>query len=97
MKRGTKGEGTNGENGEGEEMKYRKPVVTPLANIDPGGAQKRKTSGTLTPDILEKLGKQLSGYYGGLIEPIPDRFAKILRELDKPGNLDKPSKKDSSE
>ena len=84
--------GTNGEgNGEGEEMKYRKPVVTPVANVDPSIMQKRKTSGTLTPDILEKLGKQLRGYYDGLIAPIPDRFANILRELDKPG------KKESSE
>ena len=84
MKRGTNGERTNGE---GEEMKYRKPVVTPVANLDPD-TQKRKDAGTLTPDILEKLGNQLRGYYDGLIEPIPDRFAKILRELDKPGNKD---------
>jgi hypothetical protein len=77
MKRGT--------NGEGEEMKYRKPVVTPVANIDPGAAQQRKPTGTLGPDTLEKLGKQLRGYYDGLIEPVPDRFKKILSHLDKPG------------
>jgi len=77
MKRGT--------NGEGEEMKYRKPVVTPVANIDQGELQRRKLHGTLGPDILEKLGNQLRGYYDGLIEPVPERFMKILRELDKSG------------
>jgi hypothetical protein len=64
-------------------MKYRKPVVTPVTSIDT--LQRRKTSGTLGPDIMEKLGKQLRGYYDGLIEPVPERFMKILRELDKPG------------
>jgi hypothetical protein len=72
----------SGTNGEGEEMK--KPMVTPVANIDPDAAQRRKPPGALGPDILDKLGKQLRGYYDGLIEPIPERFMKILRELDKP-------------
>ena len=66
-------------------MKYRKPVVTPVTSIEHSAIQRRKTSGTLGPDILEKLGKQLRGYYDGLIEPVPERFMKILRELDKPG------------
>ena len=64
-------------------MKYRKPVVTPVTNVDT--IQRRKASGTLGPDIMEKLGKQLRGYYDGLVEPVPERFMKILRELDKPG------------
>jgi hypothetical protein len=74
-----------GRNGEGEEMKYRKPVVTPVANINQGAIERRKPAGTLGPDIMEKLGKQLRGYYDGLIEPIPERFKNILRQLDKPG------------
>jgi hypothetical protein len=74
-----------GTNGEGEEMKYRKPVVTPVTSIDPGAIEQRNPPGTLSPEILDKLGKQLRGYYDGLIEPIPERFMKILRQLDKPG------------
>jgi hypothetical protein len=90
MKRGT--------NGEGEEMNDRKPVGKPVANMHQEVMQKGKGSGTLTPDILEKLGKQLQGYYDGLIEPIPDRFAKILGQFDKPGDkFKKPGDKDPSE
>jgi hypothetical protein len=73
MKRGT--------NGEGEEMKDRRPVVTPVANID---QSQRKPGATLSPEILEKLGNQLRGYFDGLIEPVPERFKKILHQLDKP-------------
>jgi hypothetical protein len=67
-------------------MKYRKPVVTPVTSIEQAATLRRKASGTLGPDILDKLGKQLRGYYDGLIEPVPDRFMKILRQLDKPGD-----------
>jgi len=76
MKRGT--------NGEGAGMKYTTPVVTPVENIEEDAIERRK-AGTLSPDTMEKLGKQLRGYYDGLIEPIPERFMKILRQLDKPG------------
>ena len=70
-----------GPNGEGEHT----AVGTPVPNTGPGAAERRKPAGTLGPDIMDKLGKQLRGYYDGLIEPIPERFMKILRQLDKPG------------
>jgi|SRR5579871_2519606 len=70
--------GTNGEGG-------HTPVGTPVPNPDAGLTERRKPPGTLSPDTMDKLGKQLRGYYDGLIEPIPDRFMQILRQLDKPG------------
>jgi hypothetical protein len=36
----------------------------------------------LTRDIQAKLGQQLRSYYDGLIEPTPDRFVDLLRQLD---------------
>jgi hypothetical protein len=32
----------------------------------------------------------LRAYYDGLIEPAPDRFAELLRRLDKPGDKEGP-------
>jgi Anti-sigma factor NepR len=43
----------------------------------------------LTRDIQAKLGLQLRAYYDGLIEPTPNRFVDLLRQLDeKPGGKD---------
>ena len=35
-------------------------------------------------DIQAKIGQQLRSYYDTLIEPTPDRFADLLRQLDNP-------------
>ena len=45
---------------------------------------------SLGRDIQAKIGQQLRAYYDGLIEPTPDRFADLLRQLDKSGDKDKP-------
>ena len=41
---------------------------------------------SLGRDVQAKIGQQLRAYYDGLIEPTPDRFADLLRQLDKSGN-----------
>ncbi len=46
---------------------------------------KRGKGGGLGRDVQAKIGQQLRSYYDGLIEPTPDRFVDLLRELDKPG------------
>jgi Anti-sigma factor NepR len=64
-------------------MKDRKPVSpTPPADTT---AKRGKISASLGPEIQAKIGTQLRAYYAGLIEPTPDRFVELLRELDKPG------------
>ena len=45
---------------------------------------------SLGRDIQAKIGQQLRAYYDGLIEPTPERFAELLRQLDKSGDKDKP-------
>ncbi len=37
-------------------------------------------------DVQAKIGQQLRAYYDGLLEPTPDKFADLLRQLDKPGD-----------
>jgi len=51
--------------------------------------QRRKTSGTLGPDIQAKIGKQLHAYYEGLIGPIPERFRELLQQLDQADSKEK--------
>jgi hypothetical protein len=60
-------------------------------------SRRRKTGGSLNRDIQGKIGKQLRAYYGGLIEPTPDRFVELLRQLDKPADKLKSDDKGSSE
>jgi hypothetical protein len=51
-----------------------------------GSASKRgKAAASLNPEIQAKLGQQLRSYYAGLIEPTPERFVELLRQIDKPG------------
>ena len=45
---------------------------------------KRKETGALGREVQAKIGQQLRSYYDGLIEPTPDRFADLLKQLDKP-------------
>jgi len=59
---------------------------------DTTATKRGKPSASLGPDIQSKIGKQLRAYCAGLIEPPPDRFVELLRELDRPGgnaDLDK--------
>jgi len=64
-------------------MKDRKPV-SPTPPADTTATKRGKTSASLGPEIQAKIGTQLRAYYAGLIEPTPDRFVELLRELDKP-------------
>ena len=48
-------------------------------------AKKAKGQAALGREIQAKIGQQLRAYYDALIEPTPDRFADLLRQLDKPG------------
>jgi len=68
-------------------MKDRKP----LNNEEETGAmdtptviRRGKGQTGLTRDIQAKIGQQLRSYYDTLIEPTPDRFADLLRQLEKP-------------
>jgi hypothetical protein len=63
-------------------MRDRKPPALPATAT---ATKRGKTSASLGPDIQSKIGKQLRAYYAGLIEPTPDRFVELLRQLDKPG------------
>jgi hypothetical protein len=51
----------------------------------PPATRRGKGHAGLTRDIQAKIGQQLRAYYDGLLEPTPDRFAELLRELDKSG------------
>ena len=71
-------------------MKYRnKAGSASVASTDPSAMQRRKTSGTLGPDIQAKIGKQLHAYYEGLIGPIPERFLELLQRLDQADSEEK--------
>ncbi len=41
-----------------------------------------KQGAGLGRDVQAKIGQQLRAYYDGLIEPTPDKFADLLRQLD---------------
>ncbi len=65
-------------------MRDRKPA-NPALPADPP-TKRGKNPASLGPDIQSKIGKQLRAYYAGLIEPTPDRFVDLLRQLDQPGD-----------
>jgi hypothetical protein len=68
-------------------MKDRKSDDLLPVQPDPMNAQaaaKRKDA-SLGREVQAKIGQQLRAYYDGLIEPTPDRFADLLRQLEKPG------------
>jgi hypothetical protein len=51
--------------------------------------KKGQSPAGLTREIQAKLGQQLRSYYDGLIEPTPERFVDLLRQLDeKAGSKD---------
>lgn len=68
-------------------MRDRKPA-TPAPPADATATKRGKTSASLGPDIQGKIGMQLRAYYAGLIEPTPERFVELLRQLDKPPTKD---------
>jgi hypothetical protein len=61
-----------------------------IMDIKPTAMRRGQGQAGLTREIQAKLGQQLRSYYDGLIEPTPDRFVDLLRQLD-----DKPGGKDS--
>ncbi len=46
----------------------------------------KNAGAALSRQVQAKLGGQLRTYYERLIEPPPDRFVDLLRQLDKPGS-----------
>jgi hypothetical protein len=68
-------------------MRDRKPATSGQP-AESTAAKRGKSAASLGPDIQSKIGKQLRAYYAGLIEPTPDRFVALLRELDKPVGKD---------
>lgn len=63
-----------------------KPGTEEPMDIRPTTEKKGKGQAALGRDIQAKIGQQLRSYYDTLIEPTPDRFADLLRQLDKPDN-----------
>ena len=59
-----------------------------VRTMDTATTNKRGKRGdaALGREIQAKIGQQLRSYYDGLIEPTPERFAELLRKLDKPGD-----------
>ena len=72
-------------------MKERKPPEDlgsdESMDTRPNSMKKGKGQAALGRDIQSKIGQQLRSYYDTLIEPTPDRFADLLRQLEKPGKV----------
>ena len=70
-------------------MKERKPPEYPgtdeSMDTRSNVMKKGKGQAALGRDIQAKIGQQLRSYYDTLLEPTPDRFADLLRQLDKSG------------
>jgi hypothetical protein len=70
-------------------MKEHKPPENPASDESmdtrPDTMKKGKGQAGLGRDIQAKIGQQLRSYYDTLIEPTPDRFADLLRQLENPG------------
>ena len=70
-------------------MKERKPPENAGSDqsmdTHPTPMKKGKGQAALGRDIQAKIGQQLRSYYDTLIEPTPDRFADLLRQLEAPG------------
>jgi hypothetical protein len=68
-------------------MKERKPPDQPGMDdsMEPRPGMKKGKQAALGRDIQAKIGQQLRSYYDTLVEPTPDRFADLLRQLDNPG------------
>jgi anti-sigma factor NepR-like protein len=68
-------------------MKERKPPEKP-GTEDPmetrPNTMKKGKQAALGRDIQAKIGQQLRSYYDALIEPVPDRFADLVQQLERP-------------
>ena len=67
-------------------MNERKPDKPGQMDIRPTTNKRAKPG--LGRDVQAKIGQQLRSYYDGLLEPPPDRFVELLRQLEKPGDKD---------
>jgi anti-sigma factor NepR-like protein len=67
-------------NGAGSE----EPMETRPNTMKQNTMKKGKGQAALGRDIQAKIGQQLRSYYDALLEPTPDRFVDLLRQLDKP-------------
>ena len=67
-------------------MSERKPPekTQPMDSTSTRTAPVKRKDASLGRDVQAKIGQQLRAYYDGLIEPTPERFADMLRQLDKP-------------
>lgn len=61
-----------------------KPGTDETMETRPNTPMKKGKQAALGRDIQAKIGQQLRSYYDALIEPVPDRFADLLQQLDKP-------------
>ena len=82
--------GSEGYGARGTSMKERKSPDNPGSDDSsmdtrPTTMKRGKGQAALGRDIQAKIGQQLRSYYDTLIEPTPDRFADLLRQLEKPG------------
>lgn len=67
-------------------MTSKKPPSNPDMNADL--AERQKSSG-LNREIQSKIGQQLRAMYDDVVqEGVPDRFADLLKRLDKPSEED---------
>jgi hypothetical protein len=66
-------------------MTERKPPEKPqlMDTISTRNPTNRRKDASLGRDVQAKIGQQLRAYYDGLIEPTPDRFVDLLRQLEK--------------
>ena len=74
-------------------MKDRKPpdMGEKAEEMETLAPKRAKRGGVgLGRDIQARIGQQLRSYYDGLIEPVPDRFAELLSQLDKPDDKETP-------
>jgi hypothetical protein len=65
-------------------MKDRKqPDAPDETMVTEATTPRPKGHAALGREIQAKIGQQLRAYYDSLIEPTPERFAELLRQLDK--------------
>lgn len=63
-------------------MRTRKPGQSP--SMQPDAPDQKNASG-LNREIQSKIGQQLRAIYDDVVqEGVPDRFAELLKQLDKP-------------
>ena len=73
-----------------DRKQQEKPEEEAGTMVTQPSSKKPKGQAALGREIQAKIGQQLRAYYDALIEPTPDRFADLLRQLDKPGAKEPP-------